>query len=477
MHLDVRPLRNILRNDCSLTRCDVGPAISIDTLPDDVLLAIFDFCVDDVLMMEAWQLLVHVCRRWRSVVFGSPRRLDLRLVCKAKTPARDHLDIWPAFPLFIECYGTYPTEHVDNIIAVLERSDRVCQINLGVLGSHLDKISAAMQEPFPELTHLELWSYNETEAVLPDSFLGGSAPRLQFLLLERISYPGLPKLLLSATHLVDLRLFDIPHSGYISPEALSTLTSLEQLWLRFQSPRSRPDQASRRPPPLTRTVLPTLIHFEFKGVTEYLEDVVSRIDAPRLNNLYITFFNDIEFDTPQFIQFISRTPTLKALETARVAFGDEASEVNLSSQTPGYGKVDVKISCSDLDWQVSSLGQLCGSPLPPFSTLEDLYIDGDPYWQPHWEEKIDNMLWLELLLPFTTVKNFYLSREFASRIELALQELVGGSTTEVLPALQNIFLEGLEPSGPIQEGIEQFVAERRVTGHPITVTPWERDWE
>jgi hypothetical protein len=56
-----------------------------------------------------------------------------------------------------------------------------------------------MQEPFPELTHLYLWLYDETVPVLTDSFLGGSAPLLQFLELNGIPYAGLPKLLLSGT--------------------------------------------------------------------------------------------------------------------------------------------------------------------------------------------------------------------------------------------------------------------------------------
>ena len=208
----------------------------------------------------------------------------------------------------------------------------------------------------------------------------------EYLSLDGIPFPGLPKLLLSATHLVNLHLYDIPHSGYISPEAmvtaLSTLTSLESLSLEFQSPRSRPDRASRRPPPPTRSVLPVLTCFSFKGVSEYLDDLVARIDAPRLNNLSITFFNEIVFDTPQFIQFISRTPTLKALEKARVAFEDDAAKVKLSSQTSGYGELNVKISCRELDWQVSSLEQVCTSCLPPLSTLEDLYIYEDPYSRP-----------------------------------------------------------------------------------------------
>jgi F-box-like len=44
-------------------------------LPDDVLLEIFDFYVNKDKdkyyknEIEAWQTLVHVCRRWRSVVF------------------------------------------------------------------------------------------------------------------------------------------------------------------------------------------------------------------------------------------------------------------------------------------------------------------------------------------------------------------------------------------------------------------------
>jgi hypothetical protein len=55
----------------------------------------------------------------------------------------------------------------------------------------------------------------------------------------------------------------------------------------------------------------------------------------------------------------------------------------------------------------------------------------------------------------------------------ALLELVGRRTTEVLPALQNIFLEKLRPSGPVQEGIRQFVAARQVTGHPTAVFHWD----
>ena len=104
-----------------------------------------------------------------------------------------------------------------------------------------------------------------------------------------------------------------------------------------------------------RTVPQALTHIEFKGVCDYLEDLVARIDAPRLIMLYITFFNDFVFDIPQFMQFSNRTPTLKSLEKARVAFGNDAAEVNLLSKTSDFGELKVKISCRGIDWQILSL--------------------------------------------------------------------------------------------------------------------------
>ena len=460
--------------------------ISIDDLPDDVLLAIFHFYVDEASdrayskeWVEGWQPLVHVCRQWRSIVFGSPRRLNLRLGCTPKTPARDLLDVWPALPLFIWGRDDYPKESVDNITAVLERSDRVRRVDLrNVPRSHLVNVSAAMQAPFPELTSLKLHSKDETVLVLPDSFLSGSAPRLQFLVLKGIPFSGLPKLLLSTTHLVSLALYDIPHSGYISPEimvaALSMLTSLRFLELVFQSPLSRPDWESRPPPPSTRSVLPVLTYFSFKGVSEYLDDIVARIDVPRINELSMSFFNQIEFDTPQFIQFISRSPTFKEFKRACFFFADNGAEVELFSQTPGSGELTVDIPCRELDWQISSLEQVCTSCLPSLSALEDLTIsERRQYSRLHWPDTIENTLWLELLRPFTFVKNLYLSGQVASRIVPALQELVGARTMEVLPTLQHIFMEELQPLGPDQEGIAQFVASRQAASNPITVSRWE----
>jgi hypothetical protein len=451
----------------------------IDVLPDDVLLEIFDFYImipshrfnfNGKTRIEAWQSLVHVCRRWRSLVFQSPRRLNLRLLCTPETPAKDTLDVWPVLPLIVEGDMTL-SSGTDNVIAALGKNNRVREVFLrDIVDWQLEKVLAAMQVPFPELTDLRLGSYGEMPPVIPNSFLDGSAPRLQYVDLFGIPFPGLPKLLLSATHLTSLRLNNIPHSGYISPETMvaliSVLSSLRTLSLQFRSPRSRLDGESRSLPPPKRSVLPALDSFRFNGVIEYLEDLVTFIDAPQLKTLYITFFNQIDFDTPRLAQFINRTPTLGARDKAHVQFDDWSNSVALLVRP---SNLEIEISCREPDRRLSSIAQVCNSSLPPLSTVEDLCIERQFGFLPLATE---NALWLQLLLSFTAVKNLYLSEELAPGIAAALQELVGTRITEVLPTLQNIFVEGLEPSGPFQDNIGQFVAARQLSGHPITISDW-----
>jgi hypothetical protein len=462
----------------------VGQATPIDVLYDDVLLEIFDYHITGdryqttIKATKAWQSLVHVCRRWRSLVFGSPRRLNLRLVCTAGTPAREILDVWPALPLFVD--GVIYSTSVDNIVDALGHSDRVCGIHLRtrITGSlPWDKVLAAMQVPFPALTGLLLLCHrDETAPIIPDTFMGGSAPRLRYLKLDRIPFPGLPNLLLSATHLVNLDLSDISLSGYISPEGMATclsgLTSLDHLTisLEFYYSRSR-----RRPPPMTRSILPSLTWFWFKGAGEYLDDLVARIDAPRLSYLFLTFpLDQMNFDTPHLVQFISRTPRFQEPNEAHVTL-DLDAEVKLlcPSDAGDHARLCVQISYEDLEADLgpSSIAQVCAMCLPPLPTVENLRLgvfNESLYSELEWKENVENNQWLELLRPFTGVKNFYLSEEFQSDMASALQELIGGRTTEVLPFLQNIFLARFEPS---QEAIEQFVAARRLSGHLIAVLP------
>jgi hypothetical protein len=451
-------------------------------LPDVALLEVFDDYVNNGIVYE-WYMLVKVCRKWRNIIFGSPRRLHLRLYSMAWTPVRETLDAWPALPIVVWNNG-HEKWGVDNIVAALEHNDRIYEIYLcGIRGSQFETVLAALQQPFPALTSLVVsprqrqeagrWLRGDIVQVQPDSFLGGYAPRLQSLSLDRIPFPGLPKLLLSATHLVRLSLWSVPDSGYISPEALATclsvLTRLERLSI---SPQYCPDRRRRRPPPQTRVLLPVLTDLWFYGFSEYLEDFVARLDTPLLRKLSASFFLQLIIDIPQLAQFIRHTPELKTQNEACVEFSDFYASVRFPQTSDG--ELSLAIPFKHSDWELSSLAQICNSlsfhqALIP--AVERLYIQS--ILLSRWRDDMESVQWLELLSPFSSVKDLYISLEFTSRIAPALQELVEG-TTEVLPALQTLFLEATSLSELVQENIGKFVSARQLSGQPITVSHWER---
>ncbi|KAI0288135.1 hypothetical protein BC826DRAFT_710966 [Russula brevipes] len=337
--------------------------LTIDKLSDDVLLDIFDFYLDNgnpsgLLNVDVWHTLVHVCRWWRNVVFASPRRLNLRLLCRRDRPVRAMLGIWPTLPIVIEDIWTSEAG-LDNIIAALEHPDRVCSISFYDFPSSAEEVLAKMQVPFPELTHLVL-SGNAYMRVLPlpDSFLGGSAPRLRTLRLICVPFLELPNLVLSASDLVDLSLTRVPRMGYISPasmvaclSSLNRLKSLELKYFAFPPNLPPPDQPLR--PPLTRVVLPALTSLTFAGTAKYSEGFFARIDTPVLNQLDMDFILEPVFDIPYFKQFIGRAKNLKPSKAATLlmASSEAPSYIFLELDQPHGSMLRISIRCRRVDWQ------------------------------------------------------------------------------------------------------------------------------
>jgi hypothetical protein len=261
---------------------------------------------------------------------------------------------------------------------------------------------------------------------------------------------------------------------------LPTLINLESLILEFQYGQSYPGINSRRPFPPTHSVLPNLKKFQFKGVIEYFEVFVAGITAPQLYRLSITFFNDI--GTPELNQLISRTPSFGTCDEARFIFDSRRVLFRLCQSHPEPRPSDRGIVEVDIfsDRQLSTLAQICILSLRPLLTIENLYIHEVQYsWLITWKDQDDfeNTEWLDLLLPFTAVKNLYVSELFAPRIAPALQDITRG---EVLSNLQNLYLEGfkrnsyLERFPLVEEGIERFISARQLTNHPVAISLWDR---
>ncbi len=399
--------------------------------------------------------------------------------------------MWPPLPIIIE-YRHAPsaksqsaiTEDWGDLVAALRHHDRIYRITLGGLtGPLMGTLASAMQQPFPMLTYLRVQSCDAAAPSLPDGFLGGLAPRLQKVWLEGIRFPSLPKFLLGSSGIVELRLDRIPHTWDISPQALArclaNLNMLASLSIEFQYPQPLPGPALPHSPPRTRTlaVFPALAILFYKGESEYLEGLVSQIDAPRLSYAFIRLFNQLLFEISELPSFISRTEKLRSLNRAEVFFDGQAVGIGFyGPETKVSRNLTVRIGCTPSDWQLSSLAQLCNQSTSLLAGVEQLDIRGCHSRETHLQEM---MQWVDLFHPFTAVESLRIPRELGTRIAPVLHELTEPWAAEVLPALKSLIFEELGPPSEsgLQRAIDEFTAARKSSGHLVEVRRWDGKWE
>jgi F-box-like len=430
--------------------------VTIESLPDEVLLEIFyAYKLKPPLFWQlhhGWLRLVHVCRRWRLVIFASPHR-------HLQVDFNDHM-------------ANIREGHFDNFFAALERRDRVRDIRVRVISLprlEWERISTVAQGPFPALTSLEV---SQSDGLASGDIFFNAAPNLQLLSLRGFS---IPRRLGSATHLRSLDLFNIPSSGYMPPETMATclsaLSQLESLTVNFEPPMPRPKQRNRPVPPPTRFTLPALTSFDFRGVSEYLEVLTARIDPPALEHFDVMFFHQLVFDIPQIVQFLGHQDfNLCRLPSLVLRF-----EVPLYASIigcDGSRSVVYRILCDRFDRQVSSIAQICNQIVSFRSSVESLniwcYLEGIP----HSEDDVDPIAWLQLFHSFTSVKSLQIAAELEPSIAHTLQGLSEESAAKVFPSLGNLSIVGdvSLADETTQQGIQSFVAAHQHSGRPVTVS-------
>jgi hypothetical protein len=470
-----------------LTLCDTVQsyrhATTIDMLPENVLLEIFDFYRNnsDNTRFWKWHLLVHVCRRWRQIVFSSPLRLNLRILCTSRTSVEENLSVWPTFPIDIEY--SYSERDIgprgqDNVIAALKHPDRVCDASLRVKGPQLGQVATAMKEPFPVLTRLYIRSDDGNPPVLPKEFLGRSVPCLRELTLSGIPYPALPALLQSASNLVTLKLQRISPTGYISPQAMVTclaaLPRLDTFDLQFPLALPPPE---RMHPPITRTPLPALTFFEFQGASEYLEDLVAQIDSPQLDRISVIYLKQFDFQVAQLSKFIDRsvvkmTPFRHAQVTLpgdKVSFDVCCHEFPRDENHPTSCQPPIRIviSCrgAGTDWQVSHIAQVLRPLSATLSNVVRLKLESPNHKYP----RLERAEWLLLLRQFSSMQTLHVSRKLAEDVSQILEDITQEMVADVLPSLNLIDLQGQRASS-----VEKFITARQLSGRPVTVVDIKR---
>jgi hypothetical protein len=422
----------------------------IDILPDNVLLEIFRFCLIEPTEFPVqraasnWQTLIHVCQRWRRIVFGSPRQLNLSLKCSDRIPVRKNLGFWPAtLPLTLDYsprgdHIRVTPENEDNVVAALEHPKRLQHIAIHGPHSLIRTAVTVMRKSFPALIHLDLYSnannFSSRFPVIPKRFLGRSAPSLQHLHLRCISFPQLPTFVLSVCNLVTLKLEYMPPNWYISPEvmagSLSTLTLLTTLSISFDDEKCPPDQMRSHPDSPIRAALPALTAFHYEGCNEYLEDFLGRIDTPRLDQLKLDYFV-CEIEALQLSRYIKHTENFNTCQFthADVIFYNLDSCFKLDRPQQNSSRAQLGLNIIDQPYlaaQVCSLTAVL-TKVALFSNMVHLYALGDFVDT----SGIRTSHWLQFFRLFPAVRALRLSGGMAASIISALEDTTEDMVTDV----------------------------------------------
>jgi hypothetical protein len=441
--------------------------VTIEKLSDKALLNIFCDFLDA--SPGHWPTLMQICRKWRRIVFDSQRALPIRLFFTHGTPVLKTLECWPTLPIVVQ-YGGSPAldppnpEEEVNIVSALKQSDRVTSISLTMTRSLAEKLSA-IEGYFSELEDLVLF---RTDVWLPGAFRW--CPRLRCLHLTSITFPALIlQLLYSSKNLVDLLLHEaIDPSRFklgLLLNALDGMAQLRSLSLHFIST----DNHITSPPPSGElVVLPALTRLDFQGRTEDLEYLVTRIDAPILGEIevtfQVTFLNKSKFDLSKLHTFIDRTGMTGMHNSHRRAdILTSDLSISISLTRPGHSTcLKFQLRHSQLSDQLFFMAQIFAQFSAFLLNGEDLLVILTRHSRRG--DKFDSRRWLETLNSFTGVKWFHVVGILSTDIVRALDT----PRETVLPALHKLYIPQPESiRARLTGAVVSFMSSRQLSGHPI----------
>jgi hypothetical protein len=313
---------------------DSPHAASIHILDDDSILNVFHIYRSSILCEDEdedarlvggnspwvsehwWYKLAHVCQRWRNLILGSASYLGLCLVCTKGTPVADMLAHSPSLPLVIDHLDEYhniAAEDEEGTILALKQRHRVRRVRLQMPVADLQRLIVSIDEEYPILEYLLIMHRdNSTALIFSETF---QASNLRYLALVGFTLPVGSRLLTTATGLVTLYLVMEHPSTYFQPITLfrwlSLMPQLEMLAILFFSvvPSFDVETQLAHTPTMAPVTLPNLHRFRFLGVSAYLDALVHRITAPRLETLEIYFLDQRTFSVPCLLRLMETTET------------------------------------------------------------------------------------------------------------------------------------------------------------------------
>ena len=449
------------------------PCITIVTLPNELLVEIFDWCrLDDEYgwnHRHRWCTLLQVCRRWRYVTLEWGSRLKLRIQCnfsnrRATMPS--HLTQIPLIISF-KSHDRNPGLSKKKLLLALLQPDRVSSVSVDhwCLGDL--ELRRALDNAFPVLDILSL-SEDYGGRVLPDNFV---APHLRVLHLQNITISRGSSLLANATNLSSLRLESIPGFDYFPPEYLvecmASMPHLDNVSISFLQNSPLPDAVVELPHPhITRVALPRLSRLIYAGISLYLENLLTRISAPFLQDFRFTTSSKEILAVTRLATFLG---TIKNpnIGTAVVLFSAVSVTIAFHpkqpSVTPPYFVFTILLTY-DRVRAVDCATQICNAVVPAFGTVERLELELDTHYSRESSFSIQRTLWHTFLRLFGGVKVLRVDTTLARELSDALHPNGGAVVQNLLPVLSQLLVFGEDL---VHQPFSSFIHARRLAGLSI----------
>lgn len=356
--------------------------MTIDKLPREVLLEIFDcyrlsFSHQKSRLRvwnnkNGWFKLAHVCHKWRYVVLASPRRLRLLLFLAESTPTKAaalESQSLSQLPIHLDFTRVVWNAGAKNrLISALRYPNRV--LTIAIDGSkHFDKISKALDLPFPALVDFELYNMqgNVGHILLASSFMT-SIKSLRRLLLANVHPLSIFPLLSVTRSLVFLTL--TVDSLFCQTEGASLLTHLQCM------PQLREIQLSSlstisnfiQKPPITTALLAELSYFYFSGQCTEIEWLVAGLVTPLLRGLQIYV---IEYFRTLQIPHLSKFIRVAGINFCAARLSFWGLSLTTTMFAPPHSIDDQPRMAT---FRTLSNAHLDGALSPMLATLEDVFL-------------------------------------------------------------------------------------------------------
>jgi hypothetical protein len=357
-------------------------------------------------------------------------------------------------------------EDEEGVLLSLSHCHRVRRIALWMPASNLGKLITTIDKAFPVLERICIGSQaaGSTRLAFPGTF---HAPNLRHLWTASIGYP----LLTNTAALVNLELIDIPTLSYFPPSYIRArillMSQLETLVIHFRSPL--PSRDVERQPSNTPVATQSLLHLHlvsFRGVSAYLEGLLSWISAPILNVLDVRFSNQLTFTVPRLLQFMQTSENLR-FSAVQITFRSDVVDLMAVSDQSGWQHppLRLQILCQHLDWQVSSVVQVSGTLSLMLSVVEKLALGCIEHKQsPEWHNEVARTQWRKLFKAFSSVKTLCVSSTLVGELSVSLCSEGGEMPLEVFPNLLELQYFG---GSSIDKAFTPFMQEREAASHPV----------